>query len=735
MFPYLKPVAQFINDCENKSYKICKKNEKYQIIENGSGTTNNNYEPCRKVKCDNVGKNCNQSDCNNCLNATVCNKVPCLVNWLIDYVDMANYGNRDKGIKTVGLGEIHAWCQSVCVFMHNILKKYIEDTKNENLVVGLEYFIDHFSGDNKGVRADMLIGGYGKNDKGKREKKIVIIELKQWSKAEVQGDASENQWKKIPSTSGKSYSEESPVIQVGEYFNSIRKSIKDKNSDDPIILYPCVYLHNMEELKIDGKPETRDNFVGHFEDKPSECPKTNVFVYLEGGGCAFTDKLKEIFNSKDGTQDAMDVFRELKRRYYTLTSNDFAEILAGKKSVVEGKECLLHPDQKYTYKNIKKAIDKKIKEAIDKKDIKEAIDNKDITKIGVINGGPGSGKTFLTMLLIRYCLEKEDIKKIFFVYDGTAPKHHIIESMNLIISKGINNERQDYVSFFESWNHFAYQCLQTTKAQEKMQLSKNISKEIKHLTKKLYFRFDPKSQDKVNCQPGLKLDIDEIDKNSVVFYDEAHRGNVDTFEKIVDKAAYTCLLYDEKQWVNNNNAVNWIKKAVSHGTKEYKLWTLFRSNMEEGYVTWVEQVLQYDKTCSNVYLEDLDFEAHLVYIDGDDIKITPDCEPTYENESITFISENQIDNTIIKDLKKIKDKMQRGLSFSEPSSEKFEFSHGIEFDHVLVVIPKSVDISGLKKCEKLRNVYRILMTRGLKTCFIYCENDKLRDHMAAYVKK
>ena len=37
--------------------------------------------------------------------------------------------------------------------------------------------------------------------------------------------------------------------------------------------------------------------------------------------------------------------------------------------------------------------------------------------------------------------------------------------------------------------------------------------------------------------------------------------------------------------------------------------------------------------------------------------------------------------------------------------------------------------------EIIKNTYRTLMTRGMKGCYVYCENKELRDYLRERIKK
>lgn len=84
---------------------------------------------------------------------------------------------------------------------------------------------------------------------------------------------------------------------------------------------------------------------------------------------------------------------------------------------------------------------------------------------------------------------------------------------------------------------------------------------------------------------------------------------------------------------------------------------------------------------------------------------------------------------------------------------------GLEFDYVGVIIGKDLryengkvitdqsqismddNSSGIRKCKDrsladtlIRNTYKVLLTRGQKGCYVYCEDPKLRAYLKSKIK-
>lgn len=58
--------------------------------------------------------------------------------------------------------------------------------------------------------------------------------------------------------------------------------------------------------------------------------------------------------------------------------------------------------------------------------------------------------------------------------------------------------------------------------------------------------------------------------------------------------------------------------------------------------------------------------------------------------------------------------------------------HGIEFDNVIVLIGNDLTLDSLNKenMEITKNRYRMLLTRGMKGCKIFCYDERLADYLA-----
>lgn len=223
----------------------------------------------------------------------------------------------------------------------------------------------------------------------------------------------------------------------------------------------------------------------------------------------------------------------------------------------------------------------------------------------------------------------------------------------------------------------------------------------------------------------------------------------------------------------------WAKKENS-AVYEMKLLSQFRCNGSNGYLAWIDDVLQIRET-ANFNLEGLDY----------DIKILDTPQEVLD----LVLEKNKINNksrllagycwkwpklyrndTDYHDIKigdfEISWNLQNGKEFALDENSVHEAgcihtTQGLEFDYVGVIIGDDLryengkiitdftkrastdqSIKGLKKLYKenkeealnrvdeiIKNTYRTLMTRGMKGCYVYCTDENLRDYMKKKINK
>lgn len=135
---------------------------------------------------------------------------------------------RLKKVSGGELAEYRSW-QNSLVFMRNVIDD--TDIPNES-AIAIEYQIPRTS-----KRVDFIIAGADSNN----HNNVVVVELKQWEKAEIVADEMKHSVKAF--TGGANRIVSHPSYQAYSYSVFIRNS-SEYVQDEDIGLIPCAYLHN-----------------------------------------------------------------------------------------------------------------------------------------------------------------------------------------------------------------------------------------------------------------------------------------------------------------------------------------------------------------------------------------------------------------------------------------------------------------------------------------------------------
>ena len=277
----------------------------------------------------------------------------------------------------------------------------------------------------------------------------------------------------------------------------------------------------------------------------------------------------------------------------------------------------------------------------------------------------------------------------------------------------------------------------------------------------------------------------------VLIVDEAHRLNAKSgmfqnlgenqIKEIIKASKFSIFFIDETQRVTLKDigSIEEIQKYINQAEAESEIMELesqFRCNGSDGYIAWIDDVLDIRKTGNSDGFE-LDY----------DIKV---CDSPTEVRDIIF-EKNKINNKArllagycwnwIKEGKNKSDvyditipEYDFAMSWNLGSSSTWAIdpdsvneigcihtAQGLEFDYVGVIIGNDLryeknkvvtdvteraktdqSIKGIykiyqqdfEKAEKIadeiiKNTYRTLMTRGQKGCYIYCTDKKLSEYL------
>lgn len=282
----------------------------------------------------------------------------------------------------------------------------------------------------------------------------------------------------------------------------------------------------------------------------------------------------------------------------------------------------------------------------------------------------------------------------------------------------------------------------------------------------------------------------------VLVVDEAHRLNEKSglfsnlgenqVKEIINASKLAVFFIDERQRVTLKDvgSIGMIKKfasALGAEVSTVKLESQFRCNGSDGYLSWIDDVLQIRETANSNYIgTNYDFR---IYKDPNEMRQEVERLNKKNNKSRmvagycwNWIKEGK-SNTNFHDIELPEHKFSMSWNLDnsatwaidEKSVNEIGCIHtcqGLEFDYVGVVIGDDLvykdgevitdytkraktdnSLKGLKKMLKekpeeakqladeiIRNTYRTLMTRGQKGCFVYCTDKELEGYLIERVR-
>lgn len=282
---------------------------------------------------------------------------------------------------------------------------------------------------------------------------------------------------------------------------------------------------------------------------------------------------------------------------------------------------------------------------------------------------------------------------------------------------------------------------------------------------------------------------------SVILADEAHRLNdksgmchnlgENQIKEIIYAARCSVFFIDESQRVTTADigSVDEIEKwARLEGSEiiNLELTSQFRCNGSDGYLSWLDNTLQIRET-ANESLDGIDYEIRICDTPQEMERLIREKNRQRNRSRIIagycweWPKESQ-NNPNCNDIQigdyGISWNLKDGQAFAlDPKSIDqagcIHTTQGLEFDYVGVIIGNDMNystgqivtddhqraksdqsIKGLKKLEKkdtqkarklgdeiIKNTYRTLMTRGMKGCFVYACDAKLREYLKQSIQR
>ncbi len=332
----------------------------------------------------------------------------------------------------------------------------------------------------------------------------------------------------------------------------------------------------------------------------------------------------------------------------------------------------------------------------------------------------------------------------------------------------------------------------TRQGQFAQYVSKNSAPRNVYL-KKLKGHLKRSSVDNMFKGSGIYTDT-ELNVTDTLLVDEAHRLNAKSgmfhnmgenqIKEIIHSSLCSVFFIDERQRVTLSDigSVEEIKKwARAEGSQvtELELVSQFRCDGSDGYLAWLDSVLEIRET-ANHDMREIDYDIRICDSPKQMQHMILECNRISNRSRILagycwdWISSGKND-TSVHDIKigdfEISWNLGNTSTFAIDKTSVNEAgcihsSQGLEFDYVGVIIGEDMryedgsvitdfekraktdqSLRGIKKMNKenpikareiadeiIKNTYRTLMTRGMKGCYVYCVDKALQDYLKKQLK-
>lgn len=579
--------------------------------------------------------------------------------------------------------EVRAWTNSLG-YMGTILSS---SSLPDDVGIAVEYNIPYTS-----KRVDLIISGYDGQDRNS----AVIVELKQWERAEM-----------VPGKdgvvrtfiNGGDHETTHPSYQAWSYAMAISDFNADIQDHD-VVLQPCACLHNYLE-------RTPDPLLDPIYDRyTSDAP-----VFRKRDGDRLRMFLEDIIRRGDNLETIFMIDRGRLR-----PSRSLQDVLA---SMMDGnREFVMIDTQKIVFEEILDSARNTLRGGR-----KRTI---------IVKGGPGTGKTVLAVNILATLIG--DGSSAAYVTKNAAPRN----IYNCRLKGNMRKSRIDALFMgsgkFTTAPENAFDVLLVDEAH----------------------RLNERSGLYRNMGENQVKEIIRSSRLSVFFIDEDQRVTLDDIGTV--------------------DVIRGFTMEQGADIKELELDSQFRCSGSDGYLEWVDDLLQVRETAAFGYDESFDYDIR-VFDDPNEMRAEIERRNKVDNRSRivagycwNWISDGKNDS-------KVHDitipEHGFGMSWNLGNSTTWAIDpdsvneagcihtcQGLEFDYVGVIIGPDMgydpstntiitdaskraktdkSLNGLRKHSKeeqiliadriIKNTYRVLMTRGMKGCFVYCTDRALSDHI------
>jgi len=563
------------------------------------------------------------------------------------------------------------------------VRDLIEIAELEKNWIAIEYEVPYNQN-----RIDCLLFGKDQNEFSN----IVLLELKQWSAIKV--TAEEGNFVETY-VGGSNRVVAHPSQQVEGYHNHLKNFISEFDEPPPLILFSCSYCHNYEYS------DNRGLFDSKYQKILSEYP-----VYCKKDTEHLAKKIKALLFYGSGL--------EIYNRFMQSPVRPSKKLLDHAAAIIQNKKEFSLLNEQIVAKNL---IWAKVKNA-EKKNEKSVV---------IVQGGPGTGKSVIAINILAEAADRR--KKVFY---GCKSK-----------------------PFYES-------------------LRSKVGKDSELLISNLY-RFLPAVVKPDEIDLLLVDEAHRIQKKSNhQFTKPEHRTDMPQVDQLVRCAKTSVFFIDDKQNVRfqeigKSDLIREAAKKYGCNISEVTLQTQFRCMGSNDYLLWIESVLGYSTERRMLRKNDIfDFK---IYDTPEEIYAVLAKKEKTKSNSARIVAgfcwpwSNKLDKNgeLIKDVKIGGFSMpwETHGDISRPPDgyvKWYEWAYrpegfkqvgciytaqGFEFDYIGVIIGDDLcydrdkdslaaDITatkdptlkrGQENIEKhVKNIYRTLLTRGMKGCYVYFTN-------------
>jgi len=530
-------------------------------------------------------------------------------------------------------------------------------------------------------RLDCMITG--KDQSG--SDRAVVIELKQWEKCEASdGENEVSTW-----VGGAKREVLHPSVQVGQYKMYLQDLHPAFEGEGSIKLDAVSYLHNYSPMKNDELLSKK--FTEKIEANPLFCANS-------------VDTFSMYLKDKLSAGGGLPILERVEKSEYKVSKKlmDYVS-----KTIKEKSEYVLLDEQLVVYDKVFSLVKQGIK--------------KNKKSVVIIKGGPGTGKSVIAINLMA------DLLRAGYDTNYATGSKAFTETLR----KKIGARGAVQFKYFNSYMNSSKDALNVLIADESHR-------------------------------------IRETSNNR--FTKKAMRSDTPQIEELIGASKIGVFFIDDKQNVrpNETGSAEFIKDtAIEMGCDiyEYELEAQFRCSGSDAFVNWIDNTLGIRRTANVIWDQKEEFDFQIVDSPQElytKIKQKNDMKQSSARLVAGFCwpwSNPNSDGTLVDDVKigdfkmpwEGKDgyKLAKGIPPAslwpnDPNGVNQIGSiytiQGFEFDYVGIIIGKDliynfenqtwiarrensadsvVKRSGEKLVELLKNTYRVLLTRGMKGCYVY----------------